>query len=83
MCLCEYVLGCWGIMLDGVIGNIPYNKNILQITMRAIVVRAGDFHSFSSNTVFIRRSRGIFDNGKRLKNTLKKTNNKRRFTLWL
>lgn len=40
--------------------------------MRAI--GAGDFHSFVSiyNTVLIRRSRGIFDNGKRLKNILKK-----------
>lgn len=54
----------------------PYGRltisYLLNRFMRAIIVGTGYFHSFTSNTVFTRRSHGVFDNGKHLKNKLKK-----------
>lgn len=66
--------------VDGVILLVGLWVSVSRITisyllnrfMRAIIVGTGYFHSFTSNTVFTRRSHGVFDNGKRLKNTFKK-----------
>jgi len=74
---CAFVFGGRCYIIGGIMGiRIPYDRitisYLLNRFMRAIIVSIGYFHSFTSNTVFTRRSHEVFDNGKHVKNKFKK-----------